>query len=131
MSLVSFHKFLIATAILFSAGFAVRQLAEYRASRDVWALLTAIVLAGAAAAFAYYLGHLRGFLRLPSQSGGLKSPPRSLADARLWPPGSQTAAAEADSAPAHSGNGHELSNEWAGLRPKPAIPPEKDNGHGE
>lgn len=131
MSLVSFHKFLIVTAILFSAGFAVRQLAEYRDSGDIWALLTAIGLAGAAAALGYYLGHLGRFLRLPSPSAGLRSAPSSLADGKLWPPGSQAAAASADSPPARSGNGHDKSNEWAVFQPKPESPSEKDNGHGE
>jgi hypothetical protein len=70
MSLIAFHKFLISTAILFSLGFAVRQLSAFRATGNAWALITTILLGIVAVALGYYLIHLRDFLRLPSGGAG-------------------------------------------------------------
>ena len=67
MSLISFHRFLIAAAILFCSGFAVWELLAFREQGGVPALLLALAFAAAAAALAYYLRHLSRFLRLPPE----------------------------------------------------------------
>ena len=66
MSLIGFHKVLIGTAILFCAGFALHQAAEFRVSGGGLALLTAAMFAIAAVGLGVYLAHMRAVLKLPA-----------------------------------------------------------------
>lgn len=110
MSLIAFHKFLISTAILFSLGFAIRQLSEFGAAGDTWALIAAIVLGTVAAALGYYLAHLRDFLRLPPRGTGSET---------------------SGDAGGRSGNGRQPPWPGPSSRGKPEIPPMEDNGYHE
>jgi hypothetical protein len=65
MSLIGFHRFLIAAAILFCGGFAIWQFLAFLDQRRAAPFLMAIAFAVAAVAFGYYLRHLSRFLRLP------------------------------------------------------------------
>lgn len=65
MSLIAFHRLLIAAAILFCAGFAVWELFAFRRHGEVSALLIALAFAAAGAGLGYYLRHLPRFLGLP------------------------------------------------------------------
>jgi hypothetical protein len=60
--MIPFHRLLIATAILFCAGFAVWAAWSYRQSGDAVTLIVALGSAVAAAALTYYLRHLQRFL---------------------------------------------------------------------
>lgn len=60
MSLVSFHKVLIATAILFCAGFAVWEFNRYTGGSG--SLIMAVVFGVIAVLLSFYLAHLRRFL---------------------------------------------------------------------
>ncbi|MGH7475814.1 MAG: hypothetical protein ACRELD_05970 [Longimicrobiales bacterium] len=67
MSLVWFHRLLIGTAILFCAGYAVREALIYQRTAATGSLLLAIAFAAAAVGLAVYLRRLRRFLKLPEQ----------------------------------------------------------------
>ena len=67
MSIIGFHRFLIATAIVFCAVFAAWEFRIFSASGAIGALAVGIVFALAAAALAYYLANLARFLSGPSQ----------------------------------------------------------------
>ncbi len=60
--MIGFHRFLIGTAILFCALFAVWTFVAYRAAGRGGELALAIAFAIAAVALAYYLRHLNRFL---------------------------------------------------------------------
>ena len=60
--MIPFHRFLIGTAILFCAGFAVWALAAFRAGGGAGPLVLSVAFAIAAAALSYYLKNLRRFL---------------------------------------------------------------------
>jgi hypothetical protein len=62
MSLIGFHRFLIATGILFCLGFAIWELASYRTTGDEWAAVTGIGFGLATPVLIYYLRHLNRFL---------------------------------------------------------------------
>lgn len=62
MSLVSFHRFLIGTAIVFCVGFAVWEAAAARGGGDSWAWVWAALSLAAAGVLVYYLRHLDRFL---------------------------------------------------------------------
>ncbi len=64
MSLVPFHRLLIVVAILFCAGFAAWELRAFLGDGQFIDLALAIAFAIAAAAFGYYLRHLKRFLGL-------------------------------------------------------------------
>lgn len=66
MSLIPFHRFLIATAIVFCAGFAAWELVAFIERGGIVALALALAFGGAAVAFGYYLRHLSRFLNLPA-----------------------------------------------------------------
>ncbi|MBI4788884.1 MAG: hypothetical protein HY782_17775 [Chloroflexi bacterium] len=90
MSLVAFHKFLIATGIVFCAGYALRQVSHFRATGDSGALVAAIVFGAAALGLGLYLNHLHAILRIPSERAGprpSKPMPAQLADNVPRPPG--------------------------------------------
>jgi uncharacterized membrane protein len=67
MSLIQFHRVLIAAGILFCAGFAAWELRAFLENRELVTLLVSIAFAAAALALGYYLHHLSRFLRLPEQ----------------------------------------------------------------
>lgn len=74
MSLISFHRFLIATAILFCFGYAVWELMTWWVGGESTALLlggTFIVLGGV---LSYYLARLRRFLGVDSGLPGSQAP---------------------------------------------------------
>ena len=60
--MIPFHRFLIATAILFCVGFAVWAFAAYRAGGGTMQLGLGIVFAVAGIALGYYLKNLKRFL---------------------------------------------------------------------
>lgn len=62
MSLIAFHRLLIAVGILFCGGYAVRELLRFLDGRGWASLLLALAFAVAAGALGYYLRHLRRFL---------------------------------------------------------------------
>lgn len=68
MSLIQFHRVLIATAIVFCGGFAIWEFRAYLADGEMLALLLALAFAAAALVLLYYLRHLSRFLRLPDQA---------------------------------------------------------------
>lgn len=67
MSLVPFHRFLIVTAIVFCAGFAVWEFVAYSRGGGTGALLIGIAFAAAAVLLGIYLAHLKRVLRLPDR----------------------------------------------------------------
>ena len=60
--MITFHRFLIGTAIVFCLGFARWSQLAYRASGDTLLLTLAIVFGAIAVGFAYYLKNLKRFL---------------------------------------------------------------------
>ena len=60
--MIVFHRLLIGTFILFSAGFAAWSFLTYRGSGGTMPLVMAVLSTLAAAAFGYYLRHLQRFL---------------------------------------------------------------------
>ena len=67
MSLVWFHRFLIAGAIAFCLGFALWQVEAWRDSGGTAALLLAATFALLAVGLMFYLRRLRRFLDLPDE----------------------------------------------------------------
>lgn len=62
MSLIWFHRLLIATAIVFCIGFAGWEVSAYRRTGSAWLLLFAVLFVAAAAALGVYLWNLRKVL---------------------------------------------------------------------
>ncbi|WP_419166435.1 hypothetical protein [Candidatus Palauibacter sp.] len=62
MSIIGFHRFLIATAIVFCAVFAAWEFRIFSASGGLGPLALGVLFALAAAALAYYLANLARFL---------------------------------------------------------------------
>lgn len=62
MSLLQFHRFLIATGILFCAGYAVRELVRARGGGGPAALALGVLFAVLAVGLLVYLVRLRRFL---------------------------------------------------------------------
>ena len=60
--MIPFHRFLITTAILFCAGFAVWAFVEYRATGAGSSLVFALGFALAGGVLGYYLKNLNRFL---------------------------------------------------------------------
>lgn len=65
MSLVPFHRVLIASAIAFFLAFAVWELRAFLDDRAATSLVAAAAAAAAALLLALYLRRLRSFLNLP------------------------------------------------------------------
>lgn len=128
MSLISFHKFLITTAIVFCLVFALRQFSEFRATRDGWTLLTAIAFGIAVVGLAFYLKHLRQFLKIPTARAGLgsalRSDPKGFVETYLRPaePPTERMAVGSDD------RQNKLIG-WIASLIKPQVPPWKKNGH--
>ncbi len=62
MSIIGFHRFLIATAIVFCAVFAAWEFRVFASAGGFGALAIGVIFAFAAAALAYYLANLTRFL---------------------------------------------------------------------
>lgn len=62
MSIISFHRFLISTAILFCGAFAAWELGRFADAGGTLALVLGITFALAAAGLVYYLINLSRFL---------------------------------------------------------------------
>lgn len=60
--MINFHRFLIGTAILFCAGFAVWAFGTYQASGRTMSLLLTASFGVGAVALTYYLANLKRFL---------------------------------------------------------------------
>lgn len=60
--MISFHRLLISTAIVFCAGFALWSGWHYRESGGVGTLAVTVAFAAATVALTYYLRHLKRFL---------------------------------------------------------------------
>jgi len=60
--MITFHRFLIATAILFCGGFALWSIVAYRADGGLLPLALGVTFALAAGLLGYYLKNLRRFL---------------------------------------------------------------------
>lgn len=60
--MIPFHRFLIATAILFCAGFALWAYRAYQTSGGTTFLVLTISFGAATVALGYYLMHLKRFL---------------------------------------------------------------------
>ena len=60
--MIAFHRFLIGTAIVFCAVFAVWSIVAFRSSGGALPLVLGAVFALAAAGLSYYLKNLRRFL---------------------------------------------------------------------
>jgi hypothetical protein len=70
MDLIPFHRLLIATAIVFCAGFGAWQLVAYARGGGVSDMLVGLLFAALAGGLGVYLAHLRRVLRLPPPTGG-------------------------------------------------------------
>ena len=62
MSLISFHRILIAVAILFCAGYGVYELSAFTESGETGSLFISGFFFVCAVALAYYLWHLKRIL---------------------------------------------------------------------
>jgi hypothetical protein len=62
MSLINFHRILIAVAILFCAGYGVYELLEFTENGERGSLLISGFFLVVTAGLAYYLRHLKRFL---------------------------------------------------------------------
>ena len=60
--MILFHRFLIGTAILFCAGFALWAFGSYRASGGAISLVLTVGFGVATIALGYYLANLKRFL---------------------------------------------------------------------
>lgn len=60
--MITFHRFLIATAIIFCAGFSFWTLLTFDLSSGLGPLILGLFFAAAAAGLGYYLKNLRRFL---------------------------------------------------------------------
>ena len=67
MSLIGFHRVLIGTAIVFCAGFGVRELVVWWNGRATLDLVLGFAFLVAAGALANYLHKLRRVLNLPEE----------------------------------------------------------------
>lgn len=67
LSLIPFHRFLIATAIVFCLFFAGWEVVAFSRDGGIAALLIGIAFAAAAVLLFVYLVHLRRVLRLPDE----------------------------------------------------------------
>ena len=62
--MITFHRLLISTAILFCLGFGVWSFLAFEGGAGAGTLVLGIVFVALAAGLGYYLNHLRQFLRL-------------------------------------------------------------------
>ena len=69
-SLIPFHRFLIASAIVFCAGFSAWELILFARGGRTTDLILGLAFALASGLLLVYLLHLRRFLKLPAPRGG-------------------------------------------------------------
>ncbi|MSR35451.1 MAG: hypothetical protein EXR95_02235 [Gemmatimonadetes bacterium] len=75
MSLISFHRFLIAAAIIFCFGFAIWELMTWWVGRSSGALILGLTFVGLGLLLGFYLARLRRFLGLdPAKASGSGGP---------------------------------------------------------
>jgi len=65
-SLIPFHRFLITCGVVFCLGFAAWEAVAFACGGGALALALAVVFAALGAGLAFYLRHLRRFLKLPA-----------------------------------------------------------------
>ena len=70
MSLMSFHRFLISTSVIFCLGFALWELAQFRAEGSILALIVGIAFGVAGFCLVYYVSNLERFLGLSTHDTG-------------------------------------------------------------
>jgi hypothetical protein len=75
MSLISFHRFLIATAILFCFGYAIWELMTWWVSGETGALMLGGTFIALGGVLTYYLARLRRFLGVATALPGIPDPP--------------------------------------------------------
>jgi hypothetical protein len=75
MSLIGFHRFLIAAAIVFCAGYALWELLRVADGGGLRSVALVVAFSAAALGFGYYLRHLGRILRLPEPDDQRESPP--------------------------------------------------------
>lgn len=69
MSLIGFHRILIASAIVFCAGFAAWEFVAYSRDGGTGTLLIGVAFAAGAVLLGVYLAHLKRVLRLRDGDG--------------------------------------------------------------
>lgn len=62
MNLISFHRFLITTAIFFCGGYALWEFAQFNRSGAIGSLVQGIVFSVLALALTFYFNRMAGFL---------------------------------------------------------------------
>jgi hypothetical protein len=76
MSLISFHRLLIAVAIMFCGGYAIWEVLRFLSDGSIGSALLAAAFGAAAIALAYYLRHLGRILRLGNEGVSRAKPGR-------------------------------------------------------
>ena len=76
MSLIGFHRFLIAIGILFCFGFAGWELLLWWVTREGGSLLLGLVFVALGVLLSYYLSRLRRFLGYPEEEDAGNPPGR-------------------------------------------------------
>ena len=76
MSLIAFHRFLIATGITFCFGFAIWELMTWWVGRTPGALILGLTFVALGVLLAFYLARLRRFLGEESPTGRGGGPTR-------------------------------------------------------
>lgn len=74
MSLISFHRLLIAIAIIFCAGYAIWEILRFLDGGEIGSILLAVAFGTAAMGLGYYLRHLGRILRLGNESASGAKP---------------------------------------------------------
>ena len=69
MSLIAFHRFLIATGIVFCFGFAIWELMTWWVGRTPGALILGLTFVALGALLSFYLARLRRFLGVEPRPG--------------------------------------------------------------
>ncbi len=70
MSLISFHRFFIATGIVFCLGFGYREINNYLTTGEVGSLVVGVCFGVAGLVLGYYLKNLARFLGAPGEGAG-------------------------------------------------------------
>ena len=76
MSLIAFHRFLIATAIVFCFGYAVWELMTWWVGRSTGALILGVTFVVLGVGLTFYLARLRRFLGMDADPAATADAPR-------------------------------------------------------
>ena len=76
MSLISFHRLLIAVGIMFCGGYAIWEILRFLSNGGIGSVLLATAFGAAAIALGYYLRHLGRILKLGNGSVSRPKPGR-------------------------------------------------------